>query len=151
MRCMRWHSSTPFLGGCNMQFTSLLLYYTCEEFLFLLSGVCLSLRVDPYLSAIQPGTIQHCTKSLYPTRTRGCGVFTLPFMLEAIPYLFHCRIKCASHPWHKLCGVTLVFDLLALLSCGNDREHLGSCGDDNAKCSYSSCFSGVGATTKLML
>lgn len=44
-----------------MQFTSLLLYYTCEEFLFLLSGVCLSLRVDPYLSAIQPGTIQHCT------------------------------------------------------------------------------------------
>lgn len=109
-------------------------------------------------SACGPLFVSHPTRdnpalhnSLYPTRTRGYGVFTLPFMLKAIPYLFHCRIKCASHPWHKLCGVTLVFDLLALLSCGNDREHLGSCGDDNAKCSCSSCFSGVGATTKLML
>lgn len=46
-----------FLGGYNIPFINALLYYIDEELLFLLSELCPSLPVGPYLSAVQLWTV----------------------------------------------------------------------------------------------
>lgn len=129
----RCHSSSikTFVGGCNMQFTSLLLYCIHEEFSFLLSEVYLSLSGPLFVSHPAWGSPALQVIPLPHTYQRIWGFYNA-FHASGNSYVFHCRIKCANHPWHELCDITLVM-YLTCLYCGSDREHLGSCGDDNAK------------------
>lgn len=48
-------------GRVQHRIQNMLLCYISEEFPFLPREVCLSLHVDPYLSTILLGTVQHRT------------------------------------------------------------------------------------------